>query len=384
MSSGTSKEISFFERHPLVTLGLVILSAVLLLDVGAGYIYRKIRGYSWSERLWQEEKTYRVPSSVYHHKFSSLKSVDRARWGNDFYKVYTNSLGFKDKTNRKIPLRIKQHRVLFIGDSFTEGVGFNFEDTFVGVIAQNLEQRNIEVLNAGVSSYSPVIYWRKTKHLIEKVGLKFNELIVYLDISDVQDEASIYFLSKKEHVLMRSNSFVVYVKRKKRVFLESMKGFIRNNMILGQIVFFEILDIERMDINEWTYERSGWTIDDELYSLYGKRGLRKMKIYMDKLYNLLQQHQIKLVVAVYPWPEQIRQYDLYSKQVKFWEQWCNAKKVSLINYFPVFIKSGNKSEINETINKYFIRKDVHWNKEGHRKVAEIFLDWYLKGRKEGS
>ena len=45
---------------------------------------------------------------------------------------------------------------LFIGDSFTEGVGLKFNETFVGIFKDN---SNSSVANLGVQSYSPIIYF---------------------------------------------------------------------------------------------------------------------------------------------------------------------------------------------------------------------------------
>ena len=99
----------------------------------------------------------RIPHSVYHHTFSSGSTATELFRGNK-YTIYTNSLGFKDKSPREVLLKSEGKRILFIGDSFTEGVTFNYEDTFVGIIDSNLSKNKIEVLNAGRSSYSPIIY----------------------------------------------------------------------------------------------------------------------------------------------------------------------------------------------------------------------------------
>jgi hypothetical protein len=49
--------------------------------------------------------------------------------------VITNSLGFKDAMPRNVPLHSKRKRVLFLGDSFTEGLGTSYNETFVGRFA---------------------------------------------------------------------------------------------------------------------------------------------------------------------------------------------------------------------------------------------------------
>ena len=89
-------------------------------------------------------------------------------WGYEKYKIFTNNLGFKDISNRQV--EFKNKNILFIGDSFTEGVGIEYKDTYVGIIDRKLKERNknIEVLNAGVQSYSTSIYLSKIYHLIER------------------------------------------------------------------------------------------------------------------------------------------------------------------------------------------------------------------------
>jgi hypothetical protein len=47
-------------------------------------------------------------------------------------------------------------------------------------------------LNAGVASYSPSIYYKKIKYLLES-GLQFDEVVLFSDTSDVTDEATSYF-----------------------------------------------------------------------------------------------------------------------------------------------------------------------------------------------
>ena len=75
-----------------------------------------------------------VLSGIFHHTFSPNVNIieDNGYWGKS--KFVTNSLGFKDKINRQISLKLKNEykkRVIFIGDSFTEGV---LEDKFFDFI----------------------------------------------------------------------------------------------------------------------------------------------------------------------------------------------------------------------------------------------------------
>lgn len=111
-------------------------------------------------------KEYIIKNPIYHHDLKK-NFVQENYFQFKRYRIITNSLGFRDSKIHNIEKNSSKRRLVFIGDSFTEGVGLNYEDTFVGIIDAYLSKYSISVLNAGVSSYSPKIYYRKIKNLIE-------------------------------------------------------------------------------------------------------------------------------------------------------------------------------------------------------------------------
>lgn len=106
--------------------------------------------------------------------------------------INTNSLAFRDSEVRYVLKVAQSRRILLIGDSFTEGVGTEFENTFAGLLQRAGQSRaeKVEFLNAAVSSYSPTLYYRKIKFLLDS-GVTFDEVVVFSDISDVYDEGQI-------------------------------------------------------------------------------------------------------------------------------------------------------------------------------------------------
>jgi len=66
----------------------------------------------------------------------------RQTWGENTYPFYTNSLGWKDsRPGRRVsrdPAPLK--RVILLGDSFTEGVGFPAEKTAAGFAERRLNE----------------------------------------------------------------------------------------------------------------------------------------------------------------------------------------------------------------------------------------------------
>ncbi len=376
-----------FERYSKIITPVLIFILMILTDLGAAQVYKLLYGESWGEaprnRALLGEKIYRIKSNIYDHGLSPNAQL-KGFWGNGRYDFATNSMGFKDFAPREVSLVSDKHRILFIGDSFTEGVGLTYADTFVGMISKELEKNNIETFNAGVVSYSPIIYWRKIKHLIEDVGLKFDEVVVFLDISDAKDEFDSYYLNDAGEV--QEVSPIDETKKKK-----NFTDFLQENTICVFYIyemFLYKLDgrFKRVFANEnfgrLNKSRALWTGDPKIFKEYGEKGLSNMEKSMDRLYSLLKEHGIKLTVAVYPWPDQIVRNEINSIQVSYWGAWAARKKdVQFLNYFPDFIPENCDSNCHKRVlNQYFIKADIHWNRAGNRLIADKFISFYKNER----
>jgi hypothetical protein len=275
------------------------------------------------------------------------------RWGKTDYLVCTNSLGFKDSSNQKnVELAINKYRIVIIGDSLTEGLGYSFEKTFVGLVDKSVDKTRIEVLNAGVMSYSPKLYYLKTKYLLEELKLQFNELYVFIDISDIQDEV-VYENFMSPSYLSLS---------------EEIDVFLYNNSLTYHVGKQYLTIAHELRLKE---ERPKWTSDTTIFQKWGKRGLTLASNNMEELFLLCKQNGIKMTIAVYPWPYQIKMKDKDSLQVVFWKKFADEHGIDFLNYFPDFIQEPTIPE--EVINKYFIEGDVHWNERGHKIIAQKII-----------
>ena len=377
------KTSNIFEQNPNKTIVAIVLIALLIIDITAANLYKLFLGYEFYERnkikierSQRIEKEYRIASDIYHHDLAKNIYFENGKWGGKNYTVATDSLGFKSEKPKDTPMISKKNRIVFIGDSFTEGIGLQHKDTFVGRIADILSERNIEVLNAAVASYSPIIYYRKIKHFLDR-GLKFDELVVFIDISDIEDEALKYEMSQSNTVKSKTNK---------------VKNTIRNNSIITNLlvqtknaVFYKkgITDKKKYYKNRsadknLNLRRAMWTIEESIFKDYGDVGLKKAEYYMNQLYHLLKLNNVALTIAVYPWPDQIINNDLNSIQVKYWMKWALQKQVNFLNYFPCFINQSLQKQSSNliAIEKYFTDGDVHWNEEGHKLIASEFISFY--------
>ncbi len=340
------------------------------------------------------ERLARIYSPVYHHDLAPNRLVADARWGTVRYSFATNSLGLKDRAVRPVPQHADRPRLLFMGDSFVEGNGTDFDHSVPGQVEKILADLNVEVLNAAVSSYSPAIYYRKTKHLIEDRGLEIDAVAVFVDISDIDDEARGVRLDADDNVISRGTGPMDEWTQKAVL---RTRGFLKRNSSVYRLV--SALNRERkarithagncldalaaddpaqpLDAAFFRAQlanpRSQWTWNDALHKDWGQQGLDTAAANMAKLEAFLSSRGIPLIVAVYPWPEQIFQGETDSRQSRFWRRWARNNGAHFLDLFPVF---GHGLEPLAAYRKYFVLCDVHWNAAGHELVARTFAGFY--------
>jgi lysophospholipase L1-like esterase len=355
-------------RWRKIVLALVVFAVTDV--VLAQFAKRLLPGFDvYSEYLL------RIPSHVYHHDLA--RNVDApASWGPLHYRLTTNSLGFRDAENREVALRTAAPRLLMIGDSFTEGLGLDYANTYAGLITEKLAAEGIEALNAGVLSYSPTIYYRKVRYLIEDVGLAFDRLVVFLDISDIEDEATMYGMDESGRVTMQDPGAWIDTARILTP-TDHVKRFLKSNSLVFRLASIARAALRGGDDDGPAFvppevtknPRALWTVDERLYEQYGRRGLEAASQRMEQLAAFLRPRGIDLTVVVYPWPEQVFHGDRESRQVTHWREWTQRHGATFVNLFPPFF-GEDKSVV---LAKYFIPDDMHFNEAGNRLIAQEFL-----------
>jgi len=358
---------SVFERHPRLFTILLVVTSSLGTDVAFTWIHHWLSPHP--RAAWA---SFRAASAVFHHGFRPLSSADHDRWGPRVVSYRIDSLGLRDATARQVPLASGRHRIVFIGDSFTEGIGVDWKKSFVGLAARALEKEGVEVLNAGCVSYCPIIYYRKIKWLLDQ-GLEFDDVIVFIDMGDIQDEVC-YRLDGEGNVVPDE---IRRIREERENIRYALPPLLRNlglRLLLKKhtTVLFALYELLEDALKTDDRRAAQWTIDPGLYEAFGRDGLRNAEEHMDLLAGLLRPRGIRLTVAVYPWPDQIRHHDLASVQVSFWRQWAADHGAGFIDYFPRFVRP----EADHVLASNFIRGDIHWNEAGHEVVAEGFLEYW--------
>jgi hypothetical protein len=345
----------------------------------------------------------RIPNiyNPYFHHGLKPNFDGSAVWGRSQTDFNTNSLGMRDCCVRKVDAETNRHRIILIGDSFTQGVGVSYQHSFAGIIDSTLKQwfpAQTDVLNAGVVSYSPKFMDMKLAHLMETEGLKFDEVHIFIDISDIANEITyvdwratkswslrwVYFKSREfllEHSFLFENFLVdhIYVLEQlyKKLFMiafdgntQSVKGASQQNTVTG--TERPINHVETPDPTS----TASWTYNNSSFSEWGKFGVDLAEKNMRRLVSRMKRNGINTTLHVYPWPQQIQNTDFPSKQEEIWRQFAKKHGVSFVTHFPSF--SSNRGTAEETIQKYFFEGDVHWNKAGHAVISKLFLEFWCR------
>src|SRR3984893_8818054 len=164
-----------FFRRPLFINAAVFVIMFASLDVGVAVIVVEHEPHS--------------PNIYYHHGLKPNLSM-MTRWGRAKYQLFTDDLGLRDQTRRHVPREDGHRRILFLGDSFVEGLGVPYEKTFVGIVGDRIRQMGgeAEVFNGGCLSHSPRLYLLHLQDLVDRLGMHFDDVVVFIDTSDAGDE----------------------------------------------------------------------------------------------------------------------------------------------------------------------------------------------------
>ena len=286
----------------------------------------------------------------------------------------TDSLGLRDDKPRTLPLVGTRRRMLFLGDFFTEGVGIPYEQTFVGIIRDRIRRAggDVEVLNGGVASHSPRLYLLHLQDLIERRGAKFDEIVVFIDVSDIMDEIVyeeftpgritpilvLRYLHQfiVQHSLLANvlylrlpatRSFITAIRSWMRELLERQAGAAPGLLVTPAAAQAAKPPLQA-DImpparevwdNPRYYEiRDTWVDNDEAFRAWGAYGLKLARDNSIKLADYAASKSMAISFAIYPWPRFARHPDNRGRLA--WTKIAAEQKWTLVDLYPNFAASS--------------------------------------------
>jgi hypothetical protein len=363
----TSIKAAFAPRRVLMNAAMVLYCLALF------FIFDFL--YSSFTAGQEHERTARVYDPIYDHGLAAnFDGYDV--WGEARYRLITDNLGFKDGAVREVPLQSSARRILIIGDSFAEAIGMTYENSFAGLLERAGQARRdrIEFLDAGVASYSPIIYYKKIRYLIER-GLKFDEVVLLSDSSDVEDEATSYFCiddDPKYHTFctVPPGTIPPPAINKRDFFIDHFVVTNRVRVTLKRWIQLRLGNRRRSIDSD--HNRIGWTTENPDRAKYRPLGvdggIARSLENMTKLSDLLASRGIPLTIVVYPWAQQIAQNDRDSRQVRLWQDFCPGHCKAFINLFPVFFAAADRDK--DWYEHLYILGDDHFSIAGNRMMFE--------------
>ncbi|MFH1863275.1 MAG: SGNH/GDSL hydrolase family protein [bacterium] len=281
--------------------------------------------------------------------------------------VQLNSDGLRD-VEFAIPKPEGRYRILFLGDSFTWGIGLDLSETLPKQCLRELQKEfdNVEVVNASTPAYNTV----DELLLLEQKGLKYQPDLVVLVycLNDIQ---------YKPHLVTvpYDSSKVVPIfqveKRDGRIATDigtGLRAFIFKCQMKSQFLAFLVPRVgaflkklgvihdpryswEKMALQGYVDQNPGW--------LEAKRALSEIA-------DLCQEHRIKLIAAIYPF---LINFETYGSQpvhesISEYMHSLGIPNVDLLTAFEPY-KSGRKFWINYL--------NAHPNAEAQNIAAQALL-----------
>ncbi len=331
------------------------LFVILVITLALDYILLATAFSGWKQR-WADAATAYTESYIstaYDHDLAPNERSKRA-WGNIVYSWQTDRYGFRIGACAPGEAEKSWPAIFVIGDSFVEGLGSSYEKSFTGLMACDAAKQGKAVWNLGVASYSPVIYFRKIRVAAKKLGIKPREIFVFLDLSDIDDDANVYHVGPDG--VVRSSAFHWF----------NIGQFLLGNFATFRVGYDLYLSSSLATVGSLGFDRARWTFDPALMEKWGRRGLKIAGKNLDQIVTICQEWNCRITLVVYPWPDSLAARDRDSVQVRHWRKWAASRDVRFIDGFGRFFDEP----ANVAIRKYFIHGDIHFSEFGHRLLFE--------------
>ena len=342
----------------------------------------------------------------YHHRYKPRTTVRESR--PDFEAVYTtNALGLRGSRDYgpKPPGTI---RLLMLGDSFTFGIGVNEGEPFCDLLQAAVagSRPPVEIINAGVGSYSPTLEYLTLRDLY--LAWDPDAVILWFDFSDLQDDElyarrlrydpagvlvgcdSDYADGHRDwaEMVLRRSALATYLHSKlvrsvQRIRLLGWRAYL-DAKLRGEDTKLKAVFATgppRLRMNLLQYDRylmiRGLATEQELDRYWVRTGG-----FLLKIQELLEARGIPFVLGLYPQAVQVgpdhwangREYYLFERgrtyddplPFTYIERFAAAHGIPVINTLPSFLAASDRP--------LFLPNDGHFTPEGHRALAAHALN----------
>jgi len=342
----------------------------LIFDLCAGFMFI------------DDASPYMIPDKLVHHKLLPKSSYVFKNSEFEFVQR-VNNIGVR---GRDISRKNEEntYRILMLGDSFTMGKGVREEDTFSVILEKSLvveeaesPVRKIEVINAGVDSYTPLLSFLLLEHYLN--GLEQDLLVLSLDMSDLIQEVAYRKLARYDE----NGKIMGVIGEKKSGITEPISRWIDRNLYITRLVFFyvkkrskdtETIAVEdtvrraSFELLKHTLADDGQDRTDQWQNIF--ESILRIKEYCDT-------HDSEFLLATYPWGHQVSDKEwstqrslfippnaeISDRSVHKIRDFADENRVDFINAFAAFRQYRGPEPL-------YFDNDMHWTPAGHRIMAK--------------
>ncbi|MBI3032860.1 hypothetical protein HYY69_05260 [Candidatus Woesearchaeota archaeon] len=344
-------------------------------------------------------ETYRTTDDVMHHAFlpNSSGVFTTPEW-NVSYKI--NSLGLRDYEYElyEFDNQEKQRtRILMLGDSFIEGYGVELEQSVSKVLEKKLNKNQLskdkkyEVINAGVSSYSPILEYLYLKE--KGLKLKPDIIILNLDLLDVSND-----VEYKSKALFNEQKKIIAVPGSKHEQAAVEKGVIgtlfslkiiqKTKNLYDHLLFYKFPFLFNKRFNN-AIKTKNILIDPYVISrtdniIEFKEEIDITKQYIQEVAALSKSNNITFILHIFPRPHQVSATEWKSRTLNGFDL-GEIYSTKVLEEFEVFARENNILAINSmdyfkntTEHGVFFTYDYHWTEKGHEIAAQALYEYLYK------
>ena len=315
-------------------------------------------------------------------------SLSKYRCDDNTLLVYkTNSVGARDRERSLKNANIKK-RIIFLGDSFVEGIMVNIDNRLSNILEKNTQN---EHLNFGINGTSPINYYLTYKHLAKK----FEHDIVIIGVLPANDFED--YADGDEPTLIRFPIYRPYWKNTNKGY-DLKYSLASINQAYGSLAIhnkpveiFKTKDSIYQSLSLGNKIKSEFIANSYLLKFVSKLGERNIKEHFNKTsvfenypndkwkifsYSLekliLEAKGKRVILLTIPTLKDVQIYQKHRKNVLSvqMEKLCKKNQVSYIDLLPGFSTVKNPSDL-------YVVCDGHWNERGEKLAAEILLKHHI-------
>jgi GDSL-like Lipase/Acylhydrolase family len=326
-----------------------------------------------------------------HHRLKP-NTTARMQIKDSHYTQKTNSIGLRGREIHSVK-NADTFRILMLGDSFTMGKGVNDDETFSVLLEQALNSKKnaikgkstVEVLNAGVDSYAPILeFLQLTKELSP---LDPDLVVLNFDVGDLIQETA--YRKAATHGVDGEIVGVSGIEPLGPV--ATMKHWIDQNFYLTRLALFyvdrlsgpseptieNVVTLAHPEILEHTLAEDSVDRTAQWQNVFAS--ITGVKAYCDS-------HHSDFLLTVYPWGHQVNETEwvpgrrefvpdhaiISDKSIDTIQDFGRNHSIEVLNVFPKFRAYNGAARL-------YFKYDLHWTSQGHKLMAEE-LEEYMERR----